>query len=393
MEILNSVESVRGQPRTSRKLRLLLVTPRFPPELGGTEIHTAEIASRLAASGVSVTVLATDLTGRVDPGDQESDPPWEDTIRVIRVRAWPSRRDYYFAPAMYSLITRGEWDVVHIHSYHTLVAPLAMGAAWRAGLPYLLTFHGGGHSSPLRRPLRDLQLKLLRPLLMRADRLIVNSQFEARFYADRLSLQRSEFAVIPNGSDLPRTPATQLPPKDPNLIASVGRLERYKGHHRVLEALPHVLRRRPQTRLWIAGVGPYESQLVKLARRLGVAEHVEIRPIAAGQRHTMASELSRAALIVLLSEFESNCMTVLEAAGLGLSVLVADQTGLAELAQEGLARAIPLESTSDEIAAAILYQLDNPYSPAKAQIPTWDEVAKRLLRLYDGVLHARSSTA
>jgi glycosyltransferase involved in cell wall biosynthesis len=386
-------KALSGQRRMSSELRLLLVTPRFPPELGGTEIHTAEIAKRLAASGVRVTVLAADRTGSVRSRDQVLDPGWRDTVRVIRVRAWPSHRDYYFAPAMYRLITRGEWDIVHIHSYHTLVAPLAMGAAFRAGLPYLLTFHGGGHSSSFRDRLRSLQLALLRPLLMRADRLIVNSQFEAGFYAHHLNLPPSEFVVVPNGSDLPRAPATQLPPKDPNLIASVGRLERYKGHHRVLKALPHVLEHRPQIRLWIAGAGPYERELLKLARRLGVGEHVEIRPITAGQRDHMAHELSRAALVVLLSEFESNCMTVLEAAGLGLSVLVADQTGLAELAQDGLARAIPLQSTPHEIASAILHQLDNPHSPSPATIPTWDEVTERLLRVYDGVLNARSSPA
>jgi glycogen synthase len=392
MEILDSVEPFHGQRPTNSELRLLLVTPRFPPELGGTEIHTAEVARRLAEGGARVTVLTADRSGRVRLRDQVlEDRGLRDNLRVIRVRAWPSHRDYYFAPAMYGLITRGEWDVVHIHSYHTLIAPLAMAAALRARLPYLLTFHGGGHSSALRHGLRSVQLALLRPLLVRADQLVVNSEFEARFYAHHLNVPPSEFVVVPNGSDLPRPSATELAPRDPNLIASVGRLERYKGHHRVLEALPLVLEHRAQIRLWIAGSGPYEKQLLALAHRLGVREHVEIRPITAGQRQTMAHELSRAALVVLLSEFESNCMTVLEAAGLGLSVLVADQTGLAELAREGLARAIPLQSTPEEIASAILHQLDNPHTPSRAEIPTWDDVSDRLLRLYEGVLQARNS--
>ena len=68
----------------------------------------------------------------------------------------------------------------------------------------------------------------------------------------------------------------------------------------------------------------------------------------------MARELSKAALVVLFSEFETHPLAVLEAISLGRPVLVADTSGLGELAQKGLARAIPLESTSDQIADAVV---------------------------------------
>jgi len=377
-----------------RGLRVLLVTARYLPELGGTEIHTHEIARRFAAEGLDVTVLTTTLQRgqRVSGTDDRAES--RDTHQlphVVRVRAWPAKRDYYFAPAIFNIIARGNWDVVHIHSYHTLVPPLAMLAALRGGHPYLLTFHGGGHSSHMRQAFRGPQMALLRPLLVRADRLIVNSQFEASFYAERLARPASEFVIVPNGSDLPRRPSADArSATDRSLIASIGRLERYKGHHRVIEALPYVLEQRPDIRLWVAGSGPYEQQLLSLARDLGVEEHVEIRAIPAHDREKMADELSRPALIVLLSEFESHCMTVLEAAGLGLSVLVADQTGLAELAREGLARAIPLSSTPREVARAILHQLDHPHLPTAGKIPTWDDVASSLLALYRDVLQERA---
>ena len=73
-------------------------------------------------------------------------------------------------------------DLVHIQSYHTLVAPLAMLAARRAKLPYLLTFHGGGHSSQLRNATRGSQLALLRPLLAHAERLVTLAHFEETYF-------------------------------------------------------------------------------------------------------------------------------------------------------------------------------------------------------------------
>ena len=34
--------------------------------------------------------------------------------------------DFYVAPGIYRELKRGEWDIVHVQSYHTFVAPLAM---------------------------------------------------------------------------------------------------------------------------------------------------------------------------------------------------------------------------------------------------------------------------
>jgi glycosyltransferase involved in cell wall biosynthesis len=42
---------------------------------------------------------------------------------------------------------------------------------------------------------------------------------------------------------------------------SCGRLERYKGHHRVIEALPLVQQTVPDATLHILGSGPYEKEL------------------------------------------------------------------------------------------------------------------------------------
>jgi glycosyltransferase involved in cell wall biosynthesis len=267
--------------RSGSRLRLLMATPRFLPDLGGVEIHVDEVSRRLAARGVEVTVLTTDVTGTLPERDEASG------VHVRRVRAWPAKRDYYFAPSVYTEVSRGDWDLVHVQSFHTLVAPLAMLAARRARIPYVVTFHAGGHSSRLREALRPLQLSLLRPLLARAARLIALAPHEVERYSKLLHLPETRFALVPNGSDLPAPSAAAA--EDGDLIASVGRLERYKGHQRVIAALPELARRRPDVRLWIAGAGPYEAALREFAERLGVAERVDIRAIPAGERERLAN--------------------------------------------------------------------------------------------------------
>jgi len=375
----DTITAMTCPPKAARAypLRLLMVCPRYFPYAGGVETHVHEVARRLARAGVDVTVLTTDPGGKLPVMEQS------ERIKIQRVQAWPAKGDLYFAPDIYTMISEGNWDVVHIQSYHTFVAPLAMLAAWRTKIPYVVTFHGGGHSSHLRNALRKIQYVMLRPLMARAERLVATAEFEIKFFGDELALPAERFVLIPNGADLPNAakPIPQIKTNHP-LIVSVGRLERYKGHHRIIEALPYVLEQYPNMRLWIMGAGPYETTLRRIALKLGVADCVDIRAIPPSDRETMAAELGKAAIVVLLSEYETHPMAVLEALALGCSVLVADTSGLSELAEKGLVRAIPLMSTTKQVATAILDQLRQPLAPTPIKLPTWDECTADLLALY-----------
>src|SRR5689334_12261639 len=88
------------QPYSGR-LRLLMVTPRYFPLMGGVENHVYEVARRLAQADVDITVLTTDTTGAL-PLHEELEG-----VKVQRVPAWPAQRDYYLAPDIYRVITRG----------------------------------------------------------------------------------------------------------------------------------------------------------------------------------------------------------------------------------------------------------------------------------------------
>jgi len=374
----------------SRPPRVLMVTPRYLPEMGGVERHVHEVATRLSARGATVRVITTDRTGTLPAGDTD------EGVDVRRVRAHPARRDWLFAPGLPAAMREGDWDVVHVQSYHTAVAPLAMRTARRDGLPYVVTFHGGGHSQALRHSSRPLQRRVLAPLLRGADRLVAVARFEIEQYGAELGVPADRFALIPNGVDLPELPADQRPaPPDPAapLVASVGRLEAYKGHRRVIEAFPYVLEQLPGARLWIAGTGPDETHLRELASRLGIGARVDVRAVPATDRLAMARELAGTSLVTLLSEFETHPIAALEALSLGRPLLVGTGSGVGELAERGLARSVPSGATPQEVARAILDELRDPLIPDEPDLPTWDDCADALFRLYCDVVEARAACA
>jgi glycosyltransferase involved in cell wall biosynthesis len=359
-------------------LRLLMVTPRYFPCIGGIETHVHEVGRRLVANEVNVTLLTTMPHALPLPKEEMIEG-----MRVIRVRSWPTRDDYYIAPEIYSIIRSGQWDLVHCQGCYTFVPPAAMLAAKKAKIPYVVTFHAGGNSSRFRTKIRNIQWKLLRPLLAHASKLIGVSRFDADYFRNLLCLPEEQFSVIPNGVTLPSF--MHYPPSGTStqsLIISVGRLERYKGHHRLITALPKIREQRPDAQLLILGVGPYEATLRKLAQKFGVAKYVRIRSVPVSDRQAMAEILSQARLVALLSEYEGNPISVMEALALGRSVLVADTSGLRELAEQKFVRAISLSSTPEEVAAAVLRQIEEPLIPAPLALPTWEDCTQKLLTIY-----------
>jgi glycosyltransferase involved in cell wall biosynthesis len=366
-----------GARSNTGSLRLVIVTPRFDPYVGGVETHVREVAPRLVRLGAEVTILTTDPSGLLPVDEELAD------IHVHRVPAVPRGSDYYWSPGIYRYLRRGGWDIIHCQGIHTLVPPLAMLAGIESKIPYVVTFHTGGHASRLRHRSRTVQWLAMVPLLRRAARLVAVSRFEADLFGRLPGLAGRPIEIIPNGAETPTIANVPLdaPGVDKLLVLSVGRLERYKGHQRVISALPSLARRRPGIRLGIVGTGPYHGELRRVATRLGVAELVDIVSIPSADRSAMTELLSRAGVVVLLSEYEAHPLAAMEALATGRPVVGTDATGLHELVECGLVRPVSAAAGPEEVAQAILDAIDAP-PRTPIRLPTWDDCAASLMTIY-----------
>lgn len=361
-----------------------MVAARYLPDMGGIEMHVHEVSRRLAATGdFEITVLATDRT--------RSRPRREviDGVTVLRVPAWPGDRDYYLAPGIAGVVgQRGRWDIVHCQGIHTPVPVLAMTAAGLARLPYLVTFHTGGHTLAHRNALRSVQWRLVGPLLRRATALVAVSRFEAETLSAQARLGGKPVSVIRNGGTLPPpAPGTRVVP---GRIVSCGRLERYKGHHRVIEALPDVVRGNPDAHLVIIGRGPYEAELRASAGRHGVADRVTITQLPPADREAMATAMAEAAVVAALSDYEAHPVAVMEALSVGRPVVGYDVAGIGDLVAEKLVRGVTPGSPPSAVADQLLQAMSlQQAGTAASELPTWDTSASELGQLYRGCLAPR----
>jgi glycosyltransferase involved in cell wall biosynthesis len=356
-------------------IRVLIVAARFLPDLGGTETAIHEITRRIAIrDDFDLTVLTTDRSG--------SRPTREvfDGFTVLRCRSYPRRKDYYFAPGVYRHILNSNYDIVHCQGIHTAVPILAMTAARRKRIPYVVTLHTGGHSSSFRRRLRNIQWRSLGPLLRGAAMIVAVSRFEQLIFQKACSLDAARFRIIPNGGELPASliPAEAIPGR----IVSCGRLERYKGHQRIIEALPIVQRSAPDATLHILGSGPYERQLRARIDALGLEKSVTIEYIKPDDRERMGESLGQAAVVAALSDYESHPLAVMEALTLGIPVVGLDTAGISDLVKDELVRGVPKGASPTTVAHILVAAMQDGRANFSGRLPTWDAAEVDLARVY-----------
>jgi glycosyltransferase involved in cell wall biosynthesis len=265
-----------------------------------------------------------------------------------------------------------------------------MRAAARAGLPCAVSFHTGGHTLRHRNALRSVQWRLIGPMLRTADSLIAVSRFEAEQLAGQARLGNLPIQVIRNGGTLPPAPPGTV--AVPGRIVSTGRLERYKGHHRVIKALPYAMQEVPDAHLLILGRGPYEDELRSLASRLGVSDRVTIRQIEPGDRAGMARALAEAGVVAAFSDYEAHPVAVMEALSAGRRVVGYTTSGIGELVHEGLVLGISPGTPASAAARELVRAMNLPDAHALPELPTWDTTADELAAVYRQVGGRRPGT-
>ncbi len=236
-------------------MRIAQVVASYHPRIGGVETHVRRLAQGCAKAGDDMTVL----THQVD------DSPVDEWIGAVRVRRFPLTVSSGTYPLSLSLFRHlrshaADFDLVHVHSYHTLVGHAAVGS----GLPLIFTphYHGTGHT-----PMRAVLHRLYRPAGARqfraADAVICVSDAERDLVIKNFPVVAGKVVTIPNGTD----PKLLEPDEDSVMlrepvVLTVGRLERYKNVDLIIDAFRALS---SPAILVVVGDGPDRSRLERHA--------------------------------------------------------------------------------------------------------------------------------
>ena len=182
---------------------------------------------------------------------------------------------------------------------------------------------------------------MLRPLLRRSSALIAVCDYEVEQFARRLKVDPQKDQAHPKWCRT--SPCRRLSVPGTRLAAyklrgTVGALQRSSQAHCRHAVAP---RDGAGARLVVVGRGSYERQLRRLVIRLGVERAVTFTSFDAANRAALGTLIRSSDIVALLSDYEANPVALMEALALGRKIVVADTSGLSELASEGLAIAVP----------------------------------------------------
>ncbi|GMA15460.1 glycosyltransferase family 1 protein (plasmid) [Deinococcus metallilatus] len=194
------------------------------------------------------------------------------------------------------------------------------------------------------------------------DRLICVSEaarqsfLAAGFPADKLRVVHNGIAPHLGAADRPGVRARLGLPPDAQLVLTVARFSKQKGHRFLLEAVPAVLGRCPRAHFVWAGTGPLLGRLRARVARLGLARRVHL----VGQRDDIPDLMAAADVFVLPSLFEGLPLAVLEAMAAGLPVIGTDVCGTGEAVQDGFSGWLVPPADPAALARALLEALTRP---------------------------------
>lgn len=343
-------------------MKIIQVTPRYPPRTGGVETHVQQISERLVDRGHEVTVFTADAGASVESHTTRNG------VEVRRFRGFAPSDAFHIAPQIALAVRRADADVVHAHNYHSLPMLFAALGVIDERLVVTPHYHGGSASR-----LRDRLLSLYRPLgrwaMRRADAVIAVSEWERR------ELQRDfgiDATVIPNGIDVERFADAEPEARERPYLLSVGRLEEYKGIQDVIRALGGL----PDFDLIIAGTGPYREQLEAIARDIDVRGRIEF--LGYVDTDCLPGLYAGASVYVTLSRFEAFGMTVGEALAAGTPSVVRTGSALDDWTRYTAVSAVDTDEPP-VVAEAIRSMVGTNTS---VRPPTWNEVVENLIDQY-----------
>jgi phosphatidylinositol alpha-1,6-mannosyltransferase len=235
--------------------RVLLVTPDFPPRLGGIQRLLERLVHHRREVGYEVMAPEAD-------GAEEWDAAQD--YRIVRTKATPNRQVDIAALNAAAVVhaRRTRPDVVL--AGHIVTAPAALAINRALGIPFALYLYA------LEVPQRP---KLVAAAGRRAGAVIAISRYTAGLARDA-GAPADRIHVVPPGVDLVaagRAAADDGPP----LMLTVARLhDRYKGFDVMARALPLIRARVPDAEWALVGDGRLRAEIARLADVNGMRDAV-----------------------------------------------------------------------------------------------------------------------
>jgi len=324
---------------------VLLVSP-LPPRAGGIGIQSAMLLRGLRADGWTVRTVRSNTGERVVTH-------WPRMLRRVALGlvwlGFLARVAVGLLRSRVVILVTSSWLTFHLKA-----RPVLRVAAWLRR-PVILLYKGGDAGNFLA-----AEGAVVLPSLRRAARLVVPSEFLRDMFA-KYGLTAT---VVPNLIDAERF-VYRPRPVAPLRGLVTRSLESIYNNALAIRAWAILRRRHPEAELWIAGEGPEEASLRRLAEELCPGA---VRFLGQQRHEDMGRLYDQCTVLVNPTNIDNMPGSVLEGQTAGLPVVSTNVGGVPLLVQHGETGLLVPPDDAEAMAAAV------------ERLMTEDGLAERLVR-------------
>lgn len=393
-------------------MKVLLIN-HFPLQGSGSGIYTLNIARELIKEGHEVFVIDIDnerdnsdysFQRRTIMCDSSKNELTDLSFNFPCFTTHPrSLNTYYnitnrqieeyvstFVEVTKEVVSKFNPDI--IHAQHLWVTPFA---AWKSGVPYIITVHG---TDLMGYKKDDRYHKFAKKGAINANRIITISRQVHNDTLALLNIPENKLKLNPNGFDSNIFRPKSIEKKElflkfgediiPEILVSfVGKFTKFKGIDILIKAARTVTDAIPEVVFALAGDGELMTKIKKLTQDLGL-ENVYF--LGHRSQEDVASLYSCADVSVVPSRVEPFGLVALEALACGTPVVATNAGGLPDFINEKVGQLIQMEDV-DELAQALIEELKNHTKMSKGKFAqeyavnnySWKSTLKNVVQLYE----------
>ena len=347
---------------------------------------------------------------RLDPiarygGAYESTKILEQLIPTANKTQYVSIRDvqHLYCDFIQGFLKEHHPDVVHAHDWLTFEAGVI--AKKQFDLPLVAHVHAtefdraGAHSG------NPLIHEVEQEGLIAADRIIAVSEATKRIIHENYHIPLNKIEVVYNSldesynnsayrfEDATYSYLEQMKATGYTIVSTVGRFTIQKGLHNLLHAAALAIHQNSKLLFILAGDGEERNELIKLSAELGIGKNIIFTGFIRGKRLRDIYALSD--IFVMSSVSEPFGLTALEAAHHGDALILTKQSGVSEIIWSAMKydywdeRKLADEILSIADNQALRETLQANVKQEYCKI-SWDQVAKKCMKIYNNVKHKRN---
>ena len=374
-------------------MKILVLVFHFPPISGGGVVVIVDIINKFAELGNDVTVITPDL----DWNGEQFNPEINSKIKVIRTDT-PSRTKIKVAARRcqsnikkmaieIGKSNQFEFIFTIFHPFH-LVPKAAVEAANELGIPSIVKVDDAIYekASGIKSLQRKIEKMINGKTLRTGTKILVSNKDTKKIIIDEYGVKSEKISIIPNGVDLSLFDITSK--KNPRKIVFAGAMYYHRGLDILLEAIPYIIKKIPDTKFVLLGSGAEMDKLKKIVLENKLEDSVEFKGWL--KREKIPENISDASIGIgplRLTDVTSRALPIKVLEYMAVSLPIIAQKGtLPEDVLENEKNGYFIENVND-LVEKIIFLLNQPekmeemgiQSSKMVQKFSWDKVVKNII--------------